>query len=94
MTNMTIGNRKTAQALERLADGLQKQIEQKMNPAIRDQNYTARRVRIASSMYNEGLFLQKIQNSARALSEMHRSNSVPYVPEAVKSSNVRRFLLC
>ncbi len=65
-----------ADKLKDLADGMQKQINEKINSAISHQRPTARRIRIAAGMREDGYRLQHIQNSLYALSAAHRDGSI------------------
>lgn len=53
-----------AEKLRNLADGMQKQIDAKFNPAIAHQNYTRRRASIATSMRADG---QKMRDAQEVL---------------------------
>ena len=62
--------------LRRLADGMQKEINNKLNPAISRQRATARRLRIASGMRREGLQLRETQDFLYALSAAHSAGAM------------------
>jgi hypothetical protein len=70
-------NLKLAEKLEKLAAGMQKTIDNKLNPAIGNQNITARRSRIAASMREEGQKLAVIQRWLQGLAQSHRSGNCP-----------------
>lgn len=69
-------NTVVADKLKALGDAMQKQIDQKLNPAISNQRPTARRMRIASSMRDDGYRLQNVQDILYALSQAHRNGSI------------------
>jgi hypothetical protein len=52
---------KLANKLDKLAAGMQKTIDNKLNPAIGQQNITARRTKIADGMREEGRQLEIVQ---------------------------------
>jgi hypothetical protein len=70
-------NLKLAEKLEKLAAGMQKAIDNKLDPAIGRQNITARRSRIAASMREEGERLATIQRWLEGLATAHRSGTCP-----------------
>jgi hypothetical protein len=70
-------NLKLTEKLEKLAAGMQKTIDNKLNPAIGRQNITARRSRIASGMREEGRQLATIQRWLEGLASSHRSGTCP-----------------
>jgi hypothetical protein len=70
-------NLKLAEKLEKLAAGMQKTIDNKLNPAIGNQNITARRSRIAASMREEGQKLAVIQRWLQGIAQSHRSGNCP-----------------
>lgn len=61
-----------AQKLKDMADGMQKQIDAKLNSATSRQRPTAKRLRVASGMRQDGYYLGNIQNVLYALSKAHR----------------------
>jgi hypothetical protein len=65
---------KLADKLRILADKMESAIEAKLNPAIGEQRRTARRERIADSMYQDGLTLKKTQAALRMLADRHEQN--------------------
>jgi hypothetical protein len=70
-------NLKLAEKLEKLAAGMQKTIDNKLDPAIGRQNITARRSRIAKGMREEGERLATIQRWLEGLATAHRSGKCP-----------------
>ena len=66
-----------ADRLERSAATMQKQIDQKLSPAISQQRPTYRRQRIADEMRSEGLQLQRSQACLNFLVSLHRSGKCP-----------------
>jgi hypothetical protein len=70
-------NLKLAEKLEKLATGMQKTIDNKLNPAISNQNITARRSRIAAGMREEGQKLAVIQRWLEGLAQAHRNGNCP-----------------
>ncbi len=70
-------NLKLAEKLEKLAAGMQKTIDNKLNPAIGNQNITARRSRIAAGMREEGEKLAVIQRWLEGLALAHRNGNCP-----------------
>jgi hypothetical protein len=70
-------NLKLTEKLEKLAAGMQKMIDNKLNPAISNQNITARRSRIATSMREEGQKLAVIQRWLQGLAQSHHSGNCP-----------------
>ncbi len=71
---------KIAERLKQLADKMQKQVDDKLNPAILRQNPTARRMRIGQGIVSEGRHLKKIQDLLYALSDARRSGSIINYP--------------
>jgi len=68
---------KLAEKFSKLADGMQKQIDAKMNPATARQNLTRRRARIIASMRKEGEYLQKIQRVLMAIANAASNGGLP-----------------
>lgn len=64
-------NPKLAQRLRTLADGMQKDIDSKMDPATAHQNLTPRRIRIIQGMRRDGERLQQVQAAMRAMADWH-----------------------
>jgi hypothetical protein len=64
-------------AFRALADKMQGQVDARLNPAIANQNPTARRARIAEGMYAEGQRLQRVQTAMRKLADAHEAGAVP-----------------
>jgi hypothetical protein len=69
-------NLKIAEKLEELADGMQKTIDQKYNSATSKQRPTAKRLRVAESMREDGRKLKQIQNFLYALSNCRKNNNI------------------
>jgi phospholipid N-methyltransferase len=78
-------NIEKADKLLKTADNMQKTIDNKINPACGDQNYTARRARMATSMMEDGYKLEKIQRVLYGLSDMWRNGSISPLLENVTS---------
>ena len=70
-------NPKLADKLEKLAAGMQKTIDNKLNPAIGQQNITARRSKIAAGMREEGRQLEIVQRWLEGLAQCHRNGTCP-----------------
>lgn len=70
-------NPKLAEKLEKLATGMQKTIDNKLNPAIGQQNITARRSKIAAGMREEGRQLEVVQRWLEGLAQCHRNGTCP-----------------
>lgn len=79
-------NKALVNTLRKLAQSLDKQIEAKKNPAIANQNPTARRARIAASMYQEGERLERHQQVLNKLADLHESGDIP---ESLSKINAR-----
>lgn len=77
-----------ANHLRKNAAALQGQIDAKRNPAIANQNPTARRARIAGSMAAEGERLERIQKGLNALADLHESGDIPEVLKGIRSRGV------
>jgi phospholipid N-methyltransferase len=78
-------NIEKADKLLKIADNMQKTIDDKLNPACGNQNYTARRARMAGSMMEDGYKLEKIQRVLYGLSDMWRSETISPLLENVTS---------
>lgn len=76
-------NPKRAAQFRKLAEGMQGQIDNKMNPGVSQQNWTNRRARIAESMRNEGEALQQLQAAMRAMADAFESGDMPASLRAV-----------
>lgn len=63
--------------LQQMADKMQKAIDAKKNSAIGQQRPTARRARIAQTMYEEGLMLEQIQSWLYALADAASIGKLP-----------------
>jgi hypothetical protein len=70
-------NTKLAEKFSKLADGMQKQIDAKMNPATARQNLTRRRAQIIASMRREGERLHKIQRALMAIAAAASNGGLP-----------------
>lgn len=71
------GDPKIAKTLRNLAEGMQGQIDNKLNPSVAEQRPTARRQRQAASMREDGERLQRIQTALLRLADAHEANEVP-----------------
>jgi len=81
-------DRRTAKAvasLRKTADGMQKAIDAKMDPATAGQNATPRRARIIDSMQADGRRLQKIQSRLRAMADATEAGALPIILANVRS---------
>lgn len=65
-----------ADRLELVADGMQKEIDSKINSATSRQRPTAKRRRVAAGMREDGYRLQAIQQVLYALAGAHRSGNI------------------
>ncbi|MBA2613346.1 MAG: N-6 DNA methylase [Bacteroidetes bacterium] len=65
-----------AEKLKELADGLQKFIDAKLNSATSRQRPTAKRLRVASAMRQDGYYLQNIQKVLYALSKAQLAGKI------------------
>ncbi len=61
------------QKLKDMADGMQKQIDAKLNSATSRQRPTAKRLRVAAGMRQDGYYLLNIQKVLYALSKAHQT---------------------
>lgn len=68
---------KLVDRMRKTADGMENQIQQKLNPPIASQNVTARRSRIAAGMYEEARGMQRTQQILRRLADLHETGEVP-----------------
>lgn len=66
-----------AAAFRKSADSLQRQAEEKRHPAIAEQNLTARRARIATSMGNDADYLEKIQTVMAGMASDIEARQLP-----------------
>jgi phospholipid N-methyltransferase len=80
-------NVEKADKLLKIADNMQKTIDNKLNPACGNQNYTARRARMAGSMMEDGYKLEKIQRVLYGLSDMWRNGTISPLLENVTSKS-------
>ncbi len=71
--------------LRALADGMNSQIQEKRNPGVAQQNVTARRARIADSMYAQADRLEKTQNKLNALADAHEAGTVPEILRSIST---------
>lgn len=69
-----------AEKLKDIADGMQKQIDAKLHSAISKQRPTARRMRIAAGMREDGYRMQEIQSILYALSQAHKTGTINDYP--------------
>lgn len=76
---------KVAEKLRKLADTMQKSIDQKLDPGVSHQNLTPRRVAMAGSMRAEARSLQRMQARMRALACLWDTDTVPTVLRDVQS---------
>ena len=76
-----------ASSLRKIADAMEPTIQQKLNPAIANQNVTARRSRIAGGMAAEGARMQRVQQQLRTLADMHESGNVPESLRGVRTKS-------
>jgi hypothetical protein len=83
-------NPKLADKLEKLATGMQKTIDNKLNPAIGQQNITARRSKIAAGMREEGRQLEVVQRWLEGLAQCHRNGTCP--AQFAKVSNRKQLM--
>ena len=79
--------RARAHMLRVKADALEAQIEQKLHPAISEQNQTARRARIASGMYDDGMRLQEIQRLLRQLADGFDQGTLPPILQGLSQTS-------
>ncbi len=84
---------KKAENLLKLADKLQSQIDNKLNPAIGQQRPTRRRASIAASMYEDGQRLLQIQSWLRAIAKQLKEGSLPGVLKDIGSKTQLEVLL-
>lgn len=68
---------KTSEKFRKIADGMEKQIDAKLNNATGQQRPTPRRARIADQMEKEGRRLQKVQAVLYRLADLHESGRIP-----------------
>lgn len=79
--------------LRKAADGMEKHIEQKLNPAIANQRVTARRARIADGMAADGRRLQQIQAKLYALADAYEAHTVPAILTKIRYRSQIELLL-
>jgi GNAT superfamily N-acetyltransferase/predicted RNA methylase len=79
---------KVSTALRKTADGLQKQIDAKLDPATAGQNLTPRRARIIDSMMADGRRLQSIQTDLNNMADATDLGSLPIILANVKSKAI------
>jgi phage N-6-adenine-methyltransferase len=70
------GQQQIAERLKNIGEGMQKQIDAKINSATSKQRPTAKRMRVAAGMREEGYRLQDIQSILFSLSEAHRQGKI------------------
>jgi 16S rRNA G966 N2-methylase RsmD len=63
--------------LEQLANNMRDKIANKLNPAIGNQNHTARRARIAAGMRREGMRLEEVRRARLQMARAIRNDSLP-----------------
>jgi len=81
--------------LRGLADNMTIQIDEKLNPAIGNQNWTQRRARIANRIREDGLRLEKVQYALYAIADLcehHTLNSL--FPIADEKSITKQLVEC
>jgi phospholipid N-methyltransferase len=66
-----------ATKLRQSAESLTNQIQEKRNPAVAQQNVTARRANQTASVYEEANRLENLQNKLNALADAHEGGTVP-----------------
>lgn len=66
-----------ATKLKASAESLTKQIQEKRNPAVAQQNVTPRRANQTASAYEEADRLENLQNKLNALADAHEGGTVP-----------------
>jgi len=71
--------------LRDLADRMDSQIEAKLNPAIGQQNVTARRASIAGNMMEQGRRMQEVQQLLRAIADRIEAGDLPESLAKVKT---------
>jgi phospholipid N-methyltransferase len=80
-----------AEKFEALAQGMQKQIDAKLNSATSRQRPTAKRLRVASGMRQDGYYLQNIQKVLYALSQAYQKGAIhdfPYLKNIRSKSQI------
>jgi hypothetical protein len=82
-----------AEKFFKLANGMQKQIDEKLNPATASQNLTRLRARIIASMRREGERLQKIQQALLTLASAAINGDLPESLAKVSSRSHIELLL-
>lgn len=73
----TVARPDVSAKLRQSAESLTKQIQEKRNPAVAQQNVTSRRARQTSSAYEEADRLENLQNKLNALADAHETGTVP-----------------
>ena len=76
-----------AEKLQALAEGMQKQIDAKINSATSRQRPTKKRMRVAAGMRDEGYKLQEIQTDLYALAQSHKTSEINKYPYLQKIRN-------
>lgn len=77
-----------AKAMRTTAEGMQGAIEARRNPAIANQNPTARRARIAGGMAADADRMQETQTVLKNLAAAHENGTVPEVLDGVRTRAV------
>jgi hypothetical protein len=86
-------NPQKADSLRLLADGMQRAIDNKLNPAIAQQRPTRRRARIAASLVSEGERLQHIQSWLYAMAQAAARGDLPNILAFVTTKTQLEMLL-
>lgn len=70
--------------LRMLADGMTAKIEEKLNPAVGEQNWTARRAAMAASIREDGQRLEKVQYMLYGMADAIEAGTLPTFLEGLK----------
>jgi len=81
-----------ADKFRKMADDMEDQIQAKLNPAIGNQNVTARRARIAGHIMAEGEHLQETQAYLRAIADHIDAGTLPPILDKISSRADIEFL--
>lgn len=73
------------QRLRNSADSMQKAIDQKLNPAVVNQNLTARRDRMATHSRDEGHRMQQVHQAMRGLADAHEDGTIPDILRGIST---------
>lgn len=84
-----------AQRLRELAQGMDKAIDEKINSATSRQRPTAKRMRVAAGMREEGRALQQVQTTLYALADAHSTAQIDQYPllKAIRTKRQTDLLL-